>query len=48
MNLYEKEFPREPTYTMANDPCILVDVYLFMSTSTMFIIYRNKRKFEDY
>jgi hypothetical protein len=35
--MYEKEFPREPTDTMAGDPCILVDGYFFIWTSTMFM-----------
>jgi hypothetical protein len=50
--MYEKEFPSEPTDTTAGDPCILVDGYFFIWTSTMFMFAgargrRSKMKKEE-
>jgi hypothetical protein len=42
--MYEKGFPREPVDTMVDNPCILVDGYSFIWTSTMFLYCRYKMK----
>jgi hypothetical protein len=45
--MYEKEFPREPMDTVAGDPCISVDGYSFIWTSTMFMFCRYKKKIKN-
>jgi hypothetical protein len=43
--MYEKEFPRELVDTVVGDPCILVDGYSFIWTSTNIVyVCRYKMK----
>jgi hypothetical protein len=45
--MYEKGFPRELVDIVADNPCIPVDGYSFIWTSTMFLYCRYKMKEEQ-